>query len=238
MEILFTDLFANLSWDLFKAVLIIIGLDLILGGDNAVVIALASRNLPQHLQNKAIILGTFFAVLVRFLLACVAIYLLTIPYLQLIGGLFLLYIAFSLLNQEEDEKEINSSSTLPGAVKTIVIADVIMGFDNVLAISAASNQNFRLILFGLAVSVPIIIFGSKLILHTMKKYPVIVYFGAALLAYTSSELMLNEDQVKSQLAMIPMVEFTLPISLVLIVCIYGRMKNVPFKTAERTSYQK
>ena len=224
MEIFFTELFTDLNWDIFKAVLIIIGLDLILGGDNAVVIAMASRNLPERLQNKAIALGTILAVFIRFLLACVAIYLLTIPYLQLIGGLFLLYIAFSLLKDEEDDQEIQASGTLFGAVKTIVIADVVMGFDNVLAISAASNQNFRLILFGLAVSVPIIVFGSRL-----KKYPLIIYFGASLLAYTSGELMLNEKKLETFIESVPYIQIGLPIFLILVICFYGRSKNIPIK---------
>ena len=223
------ELFTDLNWDIFKAVLIIIGLDLILGGDNAVVIAMASRNLPERLQNKAIALGTILAVFIRFLLACVAIYLLTIPYLQLIGGLFLLYIAFSLLKDEEDDQEIQASGTLFGAVKTIVIADVVMGFDNVLAISAASNQNFRLILFGLAVSVPIIVFGSRLILFAMKKYPLIIYFGASLLAYTSGELMLNEKKLETFIESVPYIQIGLPIFLILVICFYGRSKNIPIK---------
>ena len=192
MEIFFTELFTDLNWDIFKAVLIIIGLDLILGGDNAVVIAMASRNLPERLQNKAIALGTILAVFIRFLLACVAIYLLTIPYLQLIGGLFLLYIAFSLLKDEEDDQEIQASGTLFGAVKTIVIADVVMGFDNVLAISAASNQNFRLILFGLAVSV-------------------------------------NEKKLETFIESVPYIQIGLPIFLILVICFYGRSKNIPIK---------
>ncbi|MFC0015286.1 MULTISPECIES: TerC family protein [Allobacillus] len=229
MDIFFTELFTNLNWDIFKAVLIIIGLDLILGGDNAVVIAMASRNLPEHLQNKAIALGTVLAVFIRFLLACVAIYLLTIPYLQLIGGLFLLYIAFSLLKEGEDDQEIQASGTLLGAVKTIVIADVVMGFDNVLAISAASNQDFRLILFGLAVSVPIIVFGSRVILYAMKKYPLIIYFGASLLAYTSGELILNEQKLEVYIESLPYIQVGLPILLIVLICLYGRSKNIPVK---------
>ncbi|GAA0455069.1 TerC family protein [Alkalibacillus silvisoli] len=218
MEILF-----EINWDILKAVLIIIGIDLILGGDNAVVIAMASRNLPKSLQNKAIILGTTFAILFRFMLATIAIYLLTIPYVQLIGGVFLFFIAIQLLLQKSDEshKNISASATMFGAVKTIIIADVVMGFDNVLAISAASNQNIYLIMFGLIVSVPIIIFGSKLILHFMNKYPVIIYFGASLLAYTSAELILKEVKLQPFILHLPLVHLIFPLVAIIFVVLIG-----------------
>ncbi|SEP84341.1 TerC family protein [Piscibacillus halophilus] len=221
MELLFIDL----NWELLKAVLIIIGLDLILGGDNAVVIAMASRNLPKHHQNRAIVLGTSLAILIRVALATVAIYLLTIPYVQLVGGLFLFYIALKLLIEKDDDLEIESSSTLIGAVKTIVVADLIMSFDNVLAIAAASNQNVILIIFGLAVSVPIIIFGSKIILMMMNKYPAIVYGGASLLAYTSADLILKEERLEHTFAYIPNHHLMLPLMLVFLVCLIGYSYN-------------
>ncbi|WP_017184985.1 TerC family protein [Alkalibacillus haloalkaliphilus] len=221
MEILF-----DINWDILKAVLIIIGIDLILGGDNAVVIAMASRNLPKSLQNKAIILGTTFAILFRFLLATIAIYLLTIPYVQLVGGVFLFFIAIQLLLDKGDSHQnISASATMFGAVKTIIIADVVMGFDNVLAISAASNQNLYLIMFGLLVSVPIIIFGSKLILHFMSKYPIIIYFGAALLAYTSAELILKEIKLQPILIHMPLVHWIFPIAVILITVLIGYLSR-------------
>ncbi|TFB22016.1 TerC family protein [Filobacillus milosensis] len=217
MELLFIDL----NWELLKAVLIIIGLDLILGGDNAVVIAMASRNLPKVNQNKAIVLGTSLAIIIRVCLATVAIYLLTIPYVQLIGGLFLFYIALKLLNEKEEEVNIESSTTLIGAVKTIVVADLIMSFDNVLAIAAASNNNVMLIVFGLAVSVPIIIFGSKIILMLMNRYPIIVYAGASLLAYTSADLILKEERLENIFMSIPNEHLYLPLVSIVLVCFLG-----------------
>lgn len=217
MELLFIDL----NWDILKAVLIIIGLDLILGGDNAVVIAMASRNLPKKNQNKAIVIGTSLAIIIRVGLAAIAIFLLTIPYVQLIGGLFLFYIAVKLLLEDEDNPDIESSTTLFGAVKTIVIADVVMGFDNVLAIAAVSNENLYLIMFGLAVSIPIIIFGSKIILKLMNRYPIIVYAGASLLAYTSADLILKDDRVNHYLAIIPYQHMLLPFLFITAVCYIG-----------------
>ena len=163
MEVYNGRIIFEFKLDILRAVLIIIGLDIILGGDNAVVIAMASRRLPKKGQNKAIVIGTVLAIIIRVCLAGVAIYLLTIPYLQLIGGeSFLLYIAIKLLKDDEDDPNIESSATLFGAVKTIVIADVVMGFDNVLAIAAVSDENLYLVMFGLAVSIPIIILVVKL----------------------------------------------------------------------------
>ncbi|MGM8214657.1 TerC family protein [Bacillaceae bacterium W0354] len=222
-----------MNWDIFKAVLIIIGLDLILGGDNAVVIAMASRNLPQKGQNKAIVIGTTLAIIVRVCLAAVAIYLLTIPYVQLIGGLFLLYIALKLLTDGNDDPNIESSTTLIGAVKTIVIADVVMGFDNVLAIAAVSDENIYLIITGLMISVPIIIFGSKIILRLMNRYPLIVYAGAALLAYTSADLILKEERIETYLLLIPYEKIILPLLFIVIVCSLGYSinKNASYKNS-------
>lgn len=225
------ELFLNLNWDILRAVLIIIGLDIILGGDNAVVIAMASRRLPKKGQNKAIVIGTVLAIIIRVCLAGVAIYLLTIPYLQLIGGLFLLYIAIKLLKDDEDDPHIESSATLFGAVKTIVIADVVMGFDNVLAIAAVSDENLYLVMFGLAVSIPIIIFGSKIILRLMNRFPIIVFGGAALLAYTSAELILKDETVQNYLVYIPFERVVIPIAFIVIVCTigYNMKKNAVYK---------
>ncbi|GEL77153.1 TerC family protein [Tenuibacillus multivorans] len=225
MELVLLDL----NWDLLKAILIIIGLDLILGGDNAVVIAMASRNLPRHGQNKAIVLGTSLAILMRVCLASVVIFLLTIPYIQLIGGLFLFYIALKLLIEQEDDRQVDSASTLYGAVKTIVIADFIMSLDNVLAIAAVSNQNLILIVIGLAISVPIIIFGSKIILRIMNKYPIIVYAGASLIAYTSADLILREERMEHYFSYIPNEHLLLPSISILIVCLLGYSYNQRIK---------
>lgn len=120
-----------MNWDLLEPILIIISIDIILGGDNAVVIALASRNLPEKQRNKAILLGTGLAIVARIVLTTVALYLLQIPFLQLVGGLFLLYIATNLLTDKEEEQNITAGDHLFAAVKTIVFADIVMGFDNV-----------------------------------------------------------------------------------------------------------
>ncbi|PKR78347.1 hypothetical protein CEY16_00895 [Halalkalibacillus sediminis] len=214
------EILMEFNWDLCKAILIIIGLDLILGGDNAIVIAMASRKLPKKSQNKAIFIGTFLAIFMRVILASFAIFLLTIPYLQLVGGIFLLYIAVKLLEDHDDDPEIQSSTTLIGAVKTIVIADVVMGFDNVLAIAAVSDKNIFLIIIGLAFSVPIIIFGSKIILTLMNKFPLIVYLGASLLAFTAADLILKEEKIKPFIHT-GAIEWAFPLFLIILVCLSG-----------------
>ncbi|MET3683373.1 YjbE family integral membrane protein [Alkalibacillus flavidus] len=210
------------NWDLIKAIIIIIGIDLILGSDNAIVIAMASRKLPANLQQKAIFLGTVLAIASRFILATIALFLLTMPYVQLIGGLLLFYIAIQLLREQDaHDPTVQSSSTLLGAVKTIIIADVVMSFDNVLAISAAANNNMYLILFGLIVSVPLIIFGSKLILRAMQRFPSIIYIGAMLLAYTSAELMLKEDKLQTIWTNVPYNSLIWPAFIMLVTLMIG-----------------
>ncbi|MGM9987295.1 MAG: TerC family protein [Bacillaceae bacterium] len=178
------------------SLLIIIGIDIILGGDNAIVIALASRNLPKHLQNKAIFFGTGLAILFRIVLTITAVKLLSIAYLHLIGGLLLIYIAIKLMiDKKEEDVHVNASTSLLGAIGTIAFADLIMGLDNILAIAGASHGNYWLVIFGLFVSVPIIIWGSKIVLYYMQRFPRIIYIGAAILAYTAGNMISTEQKL-------------------------------------------
>ncbi|MCA0969583.1 TerC family protein [Halobacillus litoralis] len=214
-----------MNWDMLEPILIIIGIDIILGGDNAVVIALASRNLPDHQRNKAILLGTGLAIGARVLLTTVALYLLQIPFLQLIGGLFLLHIAMKLLMDQEEEKDIHAGTHLWSAVKTIVFADIVMGFDNVLAIAGASHDNILLVVMGLLISVPIIVWGSKFILKLMDKFPFFIYFGAGLLAYTSSEMIIEDQSIIEWIHPYPLLETWIPVAFVLAVVLSGYVRN-------------
>lgn len=200
-----------MNLDMLEPILIIISIDIILGGDNAVVIALASRNLPPEQRNKAIFLGTGLAIVARILLTTVALYLLQIPFLQLIGGLLLFYIALKLLTDEDDNQQISAGDSLMAAVKTIVFADIVMGFDNVLAIAGASHNNISLVIMGLLVSVPIIVWGSRFILMLMDRFPMLIYFGAGILAYTAAEMVLEDSYVLHVLYEFPMVKEWLPI---------------------------
>ncbi|WP_078381418.1 TerC family protein [Sutcliffiella halmapala] len=178
--------------ELITSILIIIGIDIVLGGDNAIVIALACRNLPVQYRNKAIIIGTLLAIIVRIILTIGAVYLLAIPFLQFVGGVLLVYIAINLLKKEDETTIIKGSTSILVAIKTIVIADIIMGIDNVMAVAGAAHGEFFLVMIGLLFSIPIIIWGSKIILNVMEKYPIIIYFGASILSFTAGKMILQE----------------------------------------------
>ncbi|RKL67732.1 hypothetical protein CR203_10320 [Salipaludibacillus neizhouensis] len=184
------------------SLLTIIGIDIVLGGDNAIVVALACRNLPVHLRNKAIISGILLAVVARGSLTIIAVHLLTVPFLMGIGGLFLLWIALRLIHIEEDPLDLPSHTKLRDAIKTIVIADIVMGFDNVLAVAGAAGGNTMLVFLGLMISIPIIIWGSKIILFIMTKFPIVIYLGAAVLVFTAGKMLLHEDLIISFLSSI------------------------------------
>ena len=167
-----------LSLQFLWALVAIILIDVVLGGENALVIAMASKQLPEHLRKRAMIWGTFGAVGVRF--ACVAAltYLLMIPGLRLVGGLMLIYIAWKLTQGDRDHSDVKSSATFWGAMGTIVMADAVMGLDNALAIAGAASGNWILIITGLLVSVPIILLGSTIVSNILDKYPSTIYIGA------------------------------------------------------------
>ncbi|KAA0546523.1 TerC family protein [Bacillus sp. BGMRC 2118] len=211
--------------EFLSALLIIIGIDIVLGGDNAIVIALASRNLPESKRNKAIFLGTGLAIVVRVLLTILAVYLLKIPFLQLVGGILLIVIAYKLLVDNEDEMNINAGVTLSAAVKTIVFADIVMGFDNVIAVAGAAQGNILLVVIGLLVSIPIIIWGSKLILMLMERFSALVYVGAGILAFTAGKMMTHESRLAEFFETYASLQYILPITTVILVLASGYIKN-------------
>jgi len=177
----------------WSALLAIILIDLVLAGDNAIVIALAARNLPAEHQNKAIMWGTVGAIVVRSAMTVGVVWLLKIPGLMLVGGLGLLWIAFKLISDtSEDEHEGSGATTFWGAMKTIVVADALMGVDNVLGVAGAANGDFTLVVIGLLISIPIVVLGSKLVLRLVEKWPVIIHLGAAVLAFTAAQMIINE----------------------------------------------
>lgn len=169
--------------------------NIVLSGDNAVVIAMASRCLPPNQQKKAILWGSGGAIGLRIILTLVAVKLLEIPYLQFGGGVMLVWIAAKLLLQDKCEGSVTASDSMWTAVKTIIIADVVMSLDNTLAIAAVANGHYVLLGIGLALSIPLIIFGSQIIVMLMDKYPVIIYVGAALIAWTAGEMIIKDPQI-------------------------------------------
>jgi YjbE family integral membrane protein len=171
----------------------IIWINILLSGDNAIVIALACRALPPRQRFWGIILGAGAAVLLRIIFTVALQYVLELPWLKLVGGLLLLWIAIKLLIQDEaDEADIESADNLWGAVRTVAIADVVMSLDNVLAIAAAAKGNTALIVFGLAVSIPLIVAGATLIMALLARFPVLVWAGAALLGWIAGELIVGD----------------------------------------------
>jgi len=177
-----------------SALLAIVLIDLVLAGDNAIVIALAARRLPAHLQKRAIIWGTVGAIVVRSLMTIGVVWLLKIPGLMLVGGLGLVWIAYKLLVPQEGGHAQHGAgaSTFWGAMKTIVIADALMGVDNVLGVAGAAKGSFDLVVIGLLISVPIVVWGSTLVLRLVERFPIITYLGAGVLAYTAAHMIVSE----------------------------------------------
>ncbi len=185
------ELFST-AW--LSALMAIILIDLVLAGDNAIVIALAARSLPPHLQKKAIIWGTVGAIVVRSVMTVGVVWLLKIPGLMLVGGLGLLWIAYKLLvDQGGGEHEGPVASTFWGAMKTIVVADALMGIDNVLGVAGAAHGAFDLVVIGLLISIPIVVFGSTMVLKLVERFPVIIKIGAAVLAFTAAKMIVSEQ---------------------------------------------
>ncbi|HEY0197794.1 MAG TPA: TerC family protein [Rhodanobacter sp.] len=182
-----------LNTDFFSGLFAIILLDLVLAGDNAIVIAMAASHLPQALQKRAIFWGTFGAVAVRFALTAIVVYLLKLPGLMLAGGLLLLPIAWKLLDHGgSDDPDIAAADSFWSALRTIIVADALMGLDNVLAIAGASKGHLGLVIIGLLVSVPLVVWGSTLILKLIGRFPIIMYIGAGAIAFTAARMIAHD----------------------------------------------
>ncbi|WP_298212201.1 TerC family protein [Acidovorax sp.] len=181
------------SADFWIGLVKIVWINIILSGDNAVVIALAARSLPAHQQKKAVFWGSGAAVVLRILLTIVAAKLLELSFLQIVGGCLLLWIGFQLLSDdEEDQGESKTYGSLMAAVRTILIADLVMSLDNVIAVAAAAQGNVILLVLGLAISIPLVIFGSTLMIKLMERFPFIVVLGAALIGWVGGETIAND----------------------------------------------
>ena len=172
----------------WTALLKIIGVNIVLSGDNAVVIALAARSLPAKQQKQAIIWGSAAAIVLRIVLTLFAVALLELPWLKLIGALLLLWIGAKLLVPEDDDPNIEASDNLWIAIRTILIADLVMSLDNVIAVAAAAGGHWGLMIIGLAISIPLVIFGATLLVKLMERWPIIITIGAGLLGFVAGEM--------------------------------------------------
>ena len=174
----------------------IIGVNIILSGDNAVVIALAARSLPAKQQKQAIIWGSAAAIVMRVILTLFAVALLTLPWLKLIGSLLLFWIGVKLLIPEDGDEDIKASDQLLSAIKTILVADLVMSLDNVIAVAAAAGGSVVLLVLGLAISIPLVIFGATLLLKLMERFPVIITIGAGLIGWVAGEMLVADSALE------------------------------------------
>jgi YjbE family integral membrane protein len=210
--------------DFWIGLLKIIWINIILSGDNAVVIALAARSLPPEQQKKAIFFGSAAAVVLRIILTVVAVKLLALPYLQVVGGLLLLYIGVQLLSEDDEgEGEGKEYGSLMAAVRTILIADLVMSLDNVIAVAAAAKGNMTLLVLGLLISIPMVIFGSTLMIKLMERFPIIVMLGAALIGWVGGETIASDVSLKDVVLANPWLHYASAAAGAVLVIALGKM---------------
>lgn len=222
MELFGWDLLSLNFWSLLMTIVFI---DLLLAGDNAIVIGLAARNLPKHLQKKAVMWGTFGAVLIRVVATMLVVSLLKIPFLLAIGGVLLIWIAYKLLVQQEVHDNIKPGSTLWSAVQTIIIADAAMGLDNVIAVAGAAHGDYFLVVLGLLISIPIVVWGSTIFIKIIEKYAWIIYLGSGVLAYTAAKMITHEAEFAGFFEGNPVFTWIFIATMVVLVIVSGVWTN-------------
>jgi YjbE family integral membrane protein len=219
--------------DFWIGLMKIIWINIILSGDNAVVIALAARSLPEQQQRQAIMFGSGAAVVLRIVLTVVAAALLELSYLQIVGGILLLYIGAQLLSEDgdEDEGEVEKAS-LFAAIRTILIADIVMSLDNVIAVAAAAKGNMTLLILGLAISIPMVIFGSAIMIKLMTRFPIIVTFGACLIGWVGGETIASDVALREFSAENPWLHYAAATAGALAVLAIGKFLQTKHATKE------
>lgn len=221
------------SVEFYSALLTIVFIDLILAGDNAIVIALAARNLPKEQQKKAVIWGTVGAVGIRTAATMLVVQLLSVPWLNLIGGLLLIWIAYKLLVQEDAHDDLKASHTLWQSIRTIIIADAAMGIDNVIAVAGAAHGNTLLVIIGLIISVPAVVWGSTLFIKLINRFQWIVYIGSAVLAYTAAKMITHEKSFERFFESHPSAAWWFPAAVIAITLAAGLFTNRRSEQAEK-----
>lgn len=223
--------FFSIEW--FSALLSIILIDLVLAGDNAIVIGMAARNVPKTSQKKVIFWGTVGAIGIRILSTIVVVWLLKIPGLLVAGGLMLLWIAYKLLIDDKNH-EIQAKNSVISAIGTIIVADAVMGLDNVIAVAGAAHGSLDLVIIGLLISVPIVVWGSTLFISLVSKYPIIVYIGSGVLAFTAVKMIFGEPFLESFVKDLSWYKWLITAAIVAIVLAAGKWKKahkIPAKQA-------
>jgi YjbE family integral membrane protein len=219
------------SVEFFSALLTIVFIDLILAGDNAIVIGLAARNLPKEQQKKAVIWGTVGAVGIRVIATLLVVQLLNVPWLNLVGGLLLVWIAYKLLVQEDAHDGITAGNTLWQSIRTIIIADAAMGIDNVIAVAGAAHGDTLLVVIGLIISVPVVVWGSTLFIKLINRYEWIVYVGSAVLAYTAAKMITHEKSFKEFFENNQLIYWSFLILVIILTVVAGVVTNIRKKQA-------
>jgi YjbE family integral membrane protein len=226
-----------LTGEFISGLLAIIMIDLVLAGDNAILIGLAARKLPKEQQKKVIIWGAVGAIVIRIIATLLVVWLLEVPGLHLIGGLLLVWIAYKLLIDEE-EHDVKPADSMWAAIKTIIIADALMGLDNVLAVAGASHGNFALVVIGLLVSIPVVMYGSTLILKLIERFPFIIIIGAGILGWTAAKMIVAEPFMHDYFAN-PFIKYGFEAIVVFGILFAGisRQKNIEKEKANREKMQ-
>ncbi|MBO0999806.1 TerC family protein [Bacillus sp. SD075] len=226
-----------LTGEFISGLLAIIMIDLVLAGDNAILIGLAARKLPKDQQKKVIIWGAVGAIVIRIIATLLVVVLLEVPGLHLIGGLLLVWIAYKLLIEEE-EHDLKPADSMWAAIKTIIIADALMGLDNVLAVAGASHGNFTLVVIGLLVSIPVVMYGSTLILKLIERFPSIIIIGAGILGWTAAKMIVAEPFMHDYFAN-PFIKYGFEAVVVIGILVAGtsRQKSIEKEKANREKLQ-
>ncbi|CAH0292679.1 hypothetical protein SRABI133_04297 [Peribacillus simplex] len=226
-----------LTGEFISGLLAIIMIDLVLAGDNAILIGLAARKLPKEQQKKVIIWGAVGAIVIRIIATLLVVVLLEVPGLHLIGGLLLVWIAYKLLIDEE-EHDVKPADSMWAAIKTIIIADALMGLDNVLAVAGASHGNFTLVVIGLLVSIPVVMYGSTLIIKLIERFPFIIIIGAGILGWTAAKMIVAEPFMLDYFAN-PFIKYGFEAIVVIGILVAGtsRQKNIEKEKANREKMQ-
>ncbi|MBM7866818.1 YjbE family putative metal transport protein [Heliobacterium gestii] len=212
-----------MDWGMIAGILNIIVINLVLSGDNAVVIAMASKGLPEEYRKKAIFWGAALAVVLRILLTFLVALLLRVPLIQLVGGLLLAWIALKLLYPEKETKNMEEATDdFKKVLFTILGADLLMSLDNVLAVAGASQGNFYLLVFGLLLSIPIVLVGSTFLSNLLSRYAWLVYVGSGILAWTAGKMIVEDKSVGPFLEHLPISEYLVPLAITAIVILVGK----------------
>lgn len=214
-----------LSLAFLSKLLTIIVIDLVLAGDNAIVIGLASRKLPLEQRKKAIFWGTAGAVTLRVIATITIVWLLKIPGLLLVGGIILLWIAYNLLVDNDNHEDVKAGNNFWAALRTIIIADTIMSLDNVLAVGGAAHGSILLVVIGLVISVPLVVWGSTIFIKLVDRYPVILYIGSAVLAWTAGGMIAEEPIIHEFIKDFPWIEYAANIVLIVLVLLAGYLRK-------------